>query len=195
MKKIIVLIITVLSLSSLSYSQNVRVDKYDVEDSTRVVLSYWKNFYTEWSTAASFSVGYAVNKNGLYLWQLDVCLNEGKIQISKGRKMLLKFDDDSILELENSTEIGPGDYKYDVSKYGTTYYVYPSYSITEEQIQKIISGNVIKVRIEHEVGFVDREIKGVKKKSPKSRFSEGMEQLYTDVKAASQQTKNIRDNF
>ncbi len=195
MKRKLIFFICILLFSHFGFSQNVRVDKYSVEDSTRIVLSYWANLYTEWSTAASFSIGYAVNKNNVYLWMLELCLNESKLQIAKGRKLLLKLDDGSIIELENSKDIGPGDYEVKVTKYGTNYYVYPSYDITEEQIQQIINGNVSKIRIEHEVGYLDREIKGIKKKSPKSRFSENMEKLYSNVKAAAQQKNNIRDNF
>lgn len=195
MKKILTIVFCVLLFPIFGYSQNVRIDKYSVEDSTRIVLSYWKNLYTEWSSAASFSVGYAITKNNLYLWQLELCLNETKLQIGIGRKLLLKFDDGTIIELENAKEIGPADYEYKVTKYGTNYYVYPSYNITEDQIQQIINGNVIKLRIEHEVGYLDRELKGIKKKSAKSRFSEGLKDLYENVKTASNQENNIRDNF
>lgn len=183
-----------LLFANIGLSQNVKTDKYSVEDSTRIIMSHSKNLYSEWASGASFSVEYGKSGN-TEVWSIGLCLNEGKRVIDKGRKLLLKFDDGSIIELENNTEIGPGDYEYEVSKYGTNYYVYPSYNITEEQIQKIIDGNVIKVRIEDNVGYLDREIKGKKKKSVKSRMSEDIKELYDNVKAASQQGKSIYDNF
>lgn len=194
MKKNFIMVFAGLLFANIGLSQNVKADKYSVEDSTRIIMSHSKNLYSEWASGASFSVEYGKSGN-IEIWSIGLCLNEGKRVIDKGRKLLLKFDDGSIIELKNNTEIGPGDYEYEVSKYGTNYYVYPSYNITEEQIQKIIDGNVIKVRIEDNIGYLDREIKGKKKKSVKSRMSEDMKELYENVKAASQQGKSIYDNF
>ena len=194
MKRFMLTMFVGIVFANIGFSQNVKADKYTVEDSTRVIISHSKNLYSEWASGASFSVEYCQTNNS-ELWFLSLCLNEGKRTIDKGRKMLLKFEDGSIIELENCEEIGIADYEYEVTSYGTNYYVYPSYTITEEQIQKIINGNVIKVRIEINTGYLDREIKGKKKKSVKGRMSEDMKEIYDNVKAASLQKKSIYDDF
>ena len=55
--------------------------------------------------------------------------------MDEGSILLLNLGDGSTIELK-SNYIGPADYEYQVSSYGTTYFVYPIYEITEAQNSK-----------------------------------------------------------
>lgn len=183
----------IICLSSFANAQGVLIDTY-AEDSSRIVVSNSKFLYQFISNNTTFSVGCIQNVNGEKIWALQLCICESKMTISPGRKLLFKFDNGDIMELTNYKDIGPADYEYKVTSSKTEYYVSPSYQITEDQILKITQGNIVKVRIEHNAGFFDREMRGFTKKKP-SRFPEYLGELYADVKVALSKERSIIDNF
>lgn len=116
-------------------------------------------------------------------------LNEGKLQIDEGRKLLIKFEDESVMELSNFTRIGPADYQYEVTSDGTNYYVIPWYLITRKQIHELMTKKAVKVRIEHNVGQIDCELTDL------NRLSKGMTAAYESIKDALSKNKNIYSDF
>lgn len=68
----------------------------------------------------------------------------------------------SILELENKTEIGSIDYTFYSNQFGSGYYVYPIYHLSEVDLKKITNNNVIKIRIETDLDELDKKIKNRK---------------------------------
>ena len=98
------------------------------------------------------------------------------------------------MSLDNNLDIGPADYEYNVTSSKTEYFVSPSYVITEDQIEKITQGNIVKVRIEYNAGYIDREMRGFTKKKP-SKFPEYLSELYHDVKTALKKERSITDDF
>lgn len=157
-------------------------------DGSRAILSESYNLYRKFTSAASWYLACIISKNGDEQYSLEVTLNEGKQQINKGRKLLLKSKDNKIIELVNSTKIGPADYTYNVTRYGTSYYVKPSYDISEEDIKKLLKADIIKIRIETDFGYIDKDIKATK-------FKENLEKMYNAIIEAKKKPNDIYDGF
>lgn len=181
------LIFTLGLLFSTNLFSQISVDKVE-EDGSRYIMSSYYNLYKGWDYAAGFRLSYVESPDDDSYYRITVSLNEGKMQFDLGRKLLLKFKDNSILELKNVDEIGPADYEYDVTSSGTNYYTYPKYLITEEEIEKIINGEVIKIRIENNIEFFDREIK-------KNKFSKNLKIMYEAIKAKRETQNDVYQNF
>ncbi len=165
-------------------------DKTSVDGETRFVASERVKLYTTWGGDTEFglSTTEALKEEGLFT--LDFVLAEGKIQIQKGRKLLIKFDDGSIMELENVQEVGLADYTYKVVGGGTMtlYYVRPSYLLTEAQVKEIINKTAVKLRIEFDSGQADRDIK-------KNGLSKNLAPMYESILKALSTKKTIYSDF
>ena len=185
MKKILLLLVGI--IVSVNAFAQIRVDKVE-DDGSRIIISNDHNIYTGWTNAASVSVIYVLTPSGEELYQIHLCFNEGKMQFDIGRKLLLKFADDSVMEFSNITEIGPADYEYRVTDFGTSYYTYPDYLITEEEIQKIVNGNVIKIRVENNLEYFDRIIK-------KNKFSLAIRDSYQAIQSRKDVKNDVYEGF
>lgn len=189
MKRLYILITFMFLISLMGYSQKIIYDKTD-EQGSRIILTSDEDIYTGWTHAAALSmavVTYGKN-NAELLFYIDLTLNEGIFQFAKGRKLLLKCQNGDIIELQNTKEIGAGDYKFNVTSSGTYYYTSPNYSVTEEQIQKIIDDNIVKIRIETDTGELDRDIK-------KNNFSKAVANDYQFLKERLKEQKSVYDGF
>lgn len=185
MKKLLVLFLGFF-ISTNVFSQ-ISVDKVE-EDGTRSIITESEKLYTGWSNAAGIRLAYYESPNSEPIYQILLTLNEGLMQFDLGRKLLLKFKDGSVLELVNVKKIGPADYEYSVSSSGTSYYTFPKYSVTEEQIDKIIKGEVVKIRIENNIEHFDRNIK-------KNKFSKNLESMYKAIKSKKETNNDVYQNF
>ena len=166
----------------------IHIDKVE-EDGSRVIVSSSHNIYTGLTNAAAAALMYiSLPEQDHEQFEISITLNEGKMQFDVGRKLLLKFSDDSVMELSNTKEIGIADYTYRVGNTGTDYYTNPTYLVSEEQLIKIISGEVVKIRIENNIEYFDRIIK-------KNKFSNAIKKSY-DAIINKRQTKNdVYTNF
>lgn len=185
MKKFLLFAVCFIS-SSIAFAQ-ISADKVE-EDGSRWILTENSNLYTGWTNAAAFNLSYTLKVNGEETYEITLCLNEGKMQFEEGRKLLIKFKDDSMMELKNNKKVGPTDYKYQTSRTGTSYFTFPHYSITEEEIQKIIDGEVVKIRIENDIEYFDRDIK-------KNKFSKAMKNAYEAIKAKKETKNDVYEGF
>ncbi len=185
MKKCVFILVGIIT-STFTFGQ-VRIDKVE-EDGSRFILTENSNIYKGWTNAGAFNLCYTLKVNGEEDYDMTLCLNEGKMQFEEGRKLLLKFKDGSMMELKNHEKIGPTDYKYQVSSIGTSYFTFPKYILTVEEIQKIIDGEVIKIRIENDVEFFDRDIK-------KNKFSKGMKKAFESINAKKTTKNDVYEGF
>lgn len=64
----------------------------------------------------------------------------------------------------------------------------PSYLIKEDDIQRIINGKVVKIRIERNIDVIDKEIK-------KNKFSKRMKTAYESIQKALSVDKNVYSGF
>lgn len=181
MKFFLLLAVCVIS-SPIAFAQ-IKADKVE-EDGSRWIVTDNNNLYVGWDKSAGFNLSYSLKANGEETYEITLCLDEGKMQFEKGRKLLIKFKDGSIMELKNNKKIGPTDYKY-LSK---SYLTYPQYSVTEEEIQKIINGEATKIRVENDMEFFDRDIK-------KNKFSKGLKNAFEAIKAKKETKNDIYEGF
>lgn len=182
MKKILIIAVCMI-FSSVSYAQ-VSIDKLE-KDGSRVIISKYHQLYTKLTTAASFGLEYIEYPDGKSFYFLSLTLNEGQLTIDEGRKLLIKFNDDSTMELENSKKIGIADYE---AGYKGSKLFSPKYIITEEQIHKIIDSNVVKIRIETDTDFKDRNISN-------NTLSKNLKKFYEGIKKAKSVPNNIYEGF
>ena len=127
-------------------------------------------------------------------------MREGKTLIGEGSRLLLKFDDDSIIELTINNKVDGLSNEPNVGRsvYGGgmvyTYYIcHPSYSLTEQQIQKIISQEVVKIRMEINTGegYVDvgtDNTKGL-------YFSDTLRECFNAIAEKEKQSNGLHDGF
>lgn len=150
-----------------------------IENGSRTIVTEAKNLYRGMSNATGFHLSYTCTDTD-ELFAITLHINEGKKQIDVNRKLLLKFQDGTILELANANKCELNDF------------VYPMYLLSKEDIQKIIRVQVIKIRIETDFDFIDKTIK-------KNKMSEGMKELYdsivTQLSSSKEKTRDVYDNF
>lgn len=125
---------------------------------------------------------------------------EEKTLIGEGSRLLLKFDDDSIIELTINNKVDGLSNEPNVGRsvYGggmvyTYYTCHPSYSLTEQQIQKIISQEVVKIRMEINTGegYVDvgtDNTKGL-------YFSDTLRECFNAIAEKEKQSNGLHDGF
>lgn len=167
--KYLFLFVLGLSFSCSVFSQIQKID----EKSNRRFAAKAERLYRDmvfWM--AYFRLVYTELPDNNSFYQIEVIFDEGKLQFHEGAKLLLKFKDDSILELQNTKEIKPEDNEVLLSHV----YVSPLYNVTEEDLKKIIAGEVVKIRVEHSSGFFDRSIK-------KNKFSKGLKTMYENSRS------------
>ena len=127
-------------------------------------------------------------------------MREGKTLIGEGSRLLLKFDDDSIIELTINNKVDGLSNEPNVGRsvYGggmvyTYYTCHPSYSLTEQQIQKIISQEVVKIRMEINTGegYVDvgtDNTKGL-------YFSDTLRECFNAIAEKEKQSNGLHDGL
>jgi hypothetical protein len=188
MKRILSFIFVIFAALSLCAKDNNYIENDNIDtEGWRIISSVYENLYSGWTTAASASLVTTIAPGGDTTMFLKLCLNEGKLTIDEGSALLLKLGNGNTLELK-SNKVGLADYNYYVSKFGTSYFVYPTYVITEEQIQEIIDNDVVKIRIQWTGGTIDKEIK-------KKKLSKMLSHTFPALKAAAVQQKSIYDDF
>ena len=135
-------------------------------DGSHVVIASEFNAYFGFSTGANMNLAAVVSDvDGVKICQyfLQMKLSEGYTSINKGDKLLIKLDDNEVLELEATDN-----FRYDAFTNFTT----PQYYISEQQLLQMASNDVVKLRIQTGEDFLDRAIvkgkvsKGIKESMP-----------------------------
>ncbi len=179
----ICVLVILASWSLLSMGQSNGID-YDntSDDGTRVFFAESENLYHSKPLIfrTNFCLGCAVNDSVcLYYLTLEISDQYNKEQVETGRKLLIKFDDDTFIELPNTKETDKADYTLQIFNGRKINYRKVSYTylITEEQIKSICSKNVVKIRVEMDADYIDKKIKG-------SRFSKNMTKQWNSIQNA-----------
>lgn len=186
MKKFILFLLLAVCGISVHANENYILSDDVTPEGTRMIKSNYGTVYADWGRGATGSLGCIKTSSGEVVYLLTICFNEGTLTMNKGSLLLLKLGDDSTIELKLSNEIGPADYSYQTTQYGTFYYVYATYEITEAQIQRMIDNGVTKMRVQWTGGNFDRKPK---------RLSKHLSNVYPAVKNALNQQKSFYDDF
>ena len=160
--------ISLLLFSTYGFSQ-VKYDRFD-EDGSRVILSKDKIVRFTMKIGVTFQLMDVVSVNGAdsYFIILNVLGNKHREwEFTKGRKLLIKLKDGSIIELSVYKTLEDNDYE--------GYSAHIQYLVSETDIEKMISNDVVKLRIENDVDYKDVDVKG-------NLFTKGIKKLYTAIK-------------
>jgi hypothetical protein len=163
------LFIASLLLFSISMFSQIASDRFD-EDGSRVIISKDKAISFTMKLSVSFRLMdiVSVNDADSYFIILNVIGNKKReTEYTKGRKLLIKLNDDSIIELTVYRTLEDKDYV------GPTARV--PYSVSEADIERMINNDVVKLRIENDFDYKDVEVK-------KNLFTKGMKKLYGAIK-------------
>ena len=173
-----------ITFSFVILAQKIDVDKTD-SSGVRTIISSYFNIYSTLTSGGAARLMY-VDSLGYFL---TLTMNESySPQIEKGRKLLLKFENNEILELANKTDIGSFDYTFNYSQFGSNYKIHPIYYLSKEDLQKITKNNIIKIRIETDLGELDKNIKNRK-------LSDGILKSLNLIKARLLIKKDIYSDF
>ena len=118
---------------------------------------------------------------------LHLQLREGDVIMSEGRKLLIKFDDDSIMELSNLCEVSPSFYTYG-GLHHDAILSHPIYLLSSDNLASLLNKNAVKIRIDTDKGYFDKKIN-------EKKFKEKIGKLYNQVLTKSKGSSNIRDGF
>lgn len=106
---------------------------------------YYQERYIDGDTLRTFLVGFPLIRN-------QVCT------MTKGQRLLLKFDDDSIKELYLFEDLTEQNNHYSITYHVGHYNITPFYELTPDDLDYIQSHRIIKIRMEADwstVGFFD----------------------------------------
>jgi hypothetical protein len=126
------------------------------------------------------------------IWSLEVgFFDTSPFRINKGAIMLIKLNDGSILELNQTKD--PEDVEDVVGKYNSaagiwTYTMHASYEITPDQLVRIGKTGVVKIRVERSADTFDIEYK-------KDKVGPAILNSYMLVAATLNTPKDLRSDF
>ena len=169
-----------LSLFIINVYAQIAIDKVE-KDGSRTIITKEK-----WINGnESASIGCIISpdgKNSVYVLIMKV----HKMEIDEGRKLLLKFKDESIMELKNRKKIGPLDYVWWSYLTSRICSVLPEYVLMEEDIDKIIQNDVVKMRLENNIEYIDLKCK---------KFSKVIKEQYESINSVKSKKNGIYDGF
>lgn len=158
MKKIIA--ITLLLCSTYAFAQKIDLDK--VDNGGRTIMCSHENVRSM-KDKVVFSVALNANQNKAGAISYNLSLKTTAltpITVPKGGKLLVKFMDDSVIELSTLMEYaGIVRDVHNVNGYVfSDYTIFPTFLVTTEQIDQICNG-VKKIRLETTMEPADKEFK------------------------------------
>lgn len=172
---------------SINIFSQIEIDKAEL-DGTRFIVSKRKSVYSLRMKGADVGLAYIRTSLGDESYQIDLYLDEGKMGFDIGRRLLIKLKDDTVIELKNCVEIGPGDYKYEEIMFAPHYYTNPMYIVSLEDLQKIINGEVVKIRIENNIEFFDRNIQW-------NKFSKALKKAFDAINSRKTVKNDVYEGF
>lgn len=110
-----------------------------------------------------------IDNDTLFDVALSLSRYQERMTMAKGKRLLLKLDNDDVMTLQTSSDITQADNTFTVTTLmgatGTHFHIAPSYRITREQIEVLKEHKVKKIRIETEweEGYIDDDGKAYKK--------------------------------
>ncbi len=127
----------------------------------------------------------ATIRNEKPTYYIDIQIHLDHLEnIGENRLLLMKFSDGEVMELKNQKRISEHNCGYTTSNYRTTYFMIPSYAVTNEQLQSIQTKRVVKVRVETDNDYYDYKIIG-------NRFSRTVGKCFEWIKCK----QDVHENF
>lgn len=186
MKKIVLLMFALVAMCA--NAQEINLDKKD--ENGRLIMCKQESMRS-FSDKVLFDC--ALSRSQIYdevYWQISLVVKQlYSISIPKGSRLLIKLKDDSIIELKsiNDVEDRIGDAQVIGSSVISQYTVFPTYSVTEEQIAQISQG-VKKIRVETSLQPIDKEFK-------KDKMGKIIEGQYKVISERAKTSNNFNEGF
>lgn len=184
MKRVFFAFAMLIAFCTTIFAEKVIVDK--IKDGFRIVQ-------TE-RTPHVFLVGGTMNDGAVSLdcWQKDgvkqysiVLYFYSEYNIEKGSKLLLKFNNDEILELYSSSDIG---HVWTGNAFAQIPVYFVDYNVTLEQLNKIMTQNIVKLRAETFSDHIDGKVYGKK-------FTKTINKDYGLIEQALKKEVSLYDDF
>lgn len=159
MKKILfVLVMSLMCLNIQAQVDEPLIEEDEQDSSSRKILTNYVYFAKGDSKEECLGLSYYhyMLDNGKSIDQYAISILRTSIvrmMLDKGRKLLLKFNNDSILSLKTSTAVKPYNNVY--FRTFDCYRVLYTYYATEDELKEIMNNKVCKIRIEENEGFTD----------------------------------------
>jgi hypothetical protein len=180
MKRFVALIAIIFSINM--NAQRILTDENSL-DNTRTIVTTEEEFYDDETVGMTYYIG-KNNKDTLRV--INITIEEwGKME--EGRSFLLKFKDGSILELKNIKN----QTAHPVAGHwgmGPVMCLQPAFIVTEDQLNKICEGEVVKLRFEQGDDIVDKKLK-------KNKFSTLIRNCRKVLNEAGSQQRDLRKDF
>lgn len=153
MKKILFFLTCIIMSLVTANAQKVSSDTMD-EDGYRVTATKQGRFYMKATAAASIKL-IQMKKNDDVIYHIVIGFNEGRISISKGETMVLKFGNEETAEI---SAVANSEFSH-MSGLSNTDPIYAvEYDVPVDIMNKIIKDKLVKIRIQTNDGYIDRDI-------------------------------------
>lgn len=155
MKKTFLLLLTIIiTLSANAQKCDYIKNEVDAFTGEKIVITNFVNINKKFTSRHFFAHSFGFS-GGFYFISLKLTGGGQSLFISKGNKLLLKLNDDSILEFEAS-EAQKTEFN---SINGASYsYIVPSYNLSKEQLALIANTGIKLMRMETSENQYDSEV-------------------------------------
>lgn len=155
MKKTFLLLLTIIiTLSASAQKCDYLKNEVDAFTGEKIVLTNFVNINKKFTSRHFFAHSFGFS-SGFYFINLKLTGGGQSLFISKGNKLLLKLNNDSILEFEAS-EAQKTEFN---SINGASYsYIVPSYNLSKEQLTLIVNAGIKLIRMETSENQYDSEV-------------------------------------
>jgi hypothetical protein len=162
MKKVLLLVV-VLFVSSAGKAQKIDYDKQEQNGDRTLGTSYVKFGSSFLGSGSKLFMVCVKDQNGLSIGITISLSSFVRKELSVGRKLLIKLDNDSILSLTNIQKITQLDNDYTIAGSVIAYHMYPNYEIKSDQLTTLMKHIVVKLRVETEDGYTDLDSRNFSK--------------------------------
>lgn len=158
------LLLTIALMGSLTCgAQQAILDKQEANGNraivtTSVIFTKDKGIFGSGASREIFMQLNRFKRDSSYVDEYTICFPQISTQrwsLDVGRKMLLKTQSDSVIEIANVIPVRESDNTYEIESNYTFYTMHPLYGVNSNQIQQIIKGKIKKLRIETNYGAYD----------------------------------------
>lgn len=162
MKKVLLLVV-VLLVSFAGKAQKIDYDKQEQNGDRTLGTSSMKFGSSLLGSESKLFMVYVKDQNGLCISITIPLSNYVRKELSVGRKLLIKLDNDSILSLINIQNITQLNNDYIMVGSVIVYHMYPTYEIKSDQLTALMKHKAVKLRIETEDGYTDLDSRNFSK--------------------------------
>lgn len=198
MRKLLFIIALISSMNCRA--QQVLLDKQENNGdraivTTSVIFTKDKGFLGSGASHEIFMQLNRFRRGNVYVDEYSICfpqISTRRWSLDVGRRMLLKTQKDSAIEIANTIPVSESDNTYEIISNYTFYTIHPLYGVSSEQINQIIKGGIKKLRIETNSGAYDL---APNDKSKFWNFSLAVKMCYDCIQKRLSYNNDIHNNF